>query len=216
MRLSPIRTNRMTSHRKHGNGQFSTLVCACADGMIRVNLLPVGPNILAIKYFLLGNPFNVWSSTAGIAIFFLVGFFYLLRWQRHYVDFTPVYLDHVHYAGVYPLIGWALHYLPFFIMGRYFAVPPQRLSCFLFAFRVLYLHHYLPALYFAILTEGFLFDHFTRNLNPKARLVVFAIAYIAVAATFIHFRDISFGMEGDNRKWKHLNWLPRWRIADRD
>jgi dolichyl-phosphate-mannose--protein O-mannosyl transferase len=80
---------------------------------------------------------------------------------------------------------------------------------------VLYVHHYLPALYFAILVEGFVFDHFTRNLNPTTKWGVFAIAYIAVAGTFIHFRDISFGMEGDASQWKHLNWLPKWRIADR-
>jgi dolichyl-phosphate-mannose-protein mannosyltransferase len=75
--------------------------------------------ISAIKYYLLGNPITVWSSTASIGIFGIVAAIYLLRWQRHYIDFTPAYLDHVHFAGIYPLIGWGLHYLPFFIMGRY-------------------------------------------------------------------------------------------------
>ena len=81
---------------------------------------------------------------------------------------------------------------------------------------VLYVHHYLPALYFAIMVEGFVFDHFTRNLNQTTKWAVFTIAYIAVAGTFIHFRDISFGMEGDSAQWKHLNWLRTWRIADQD
>jgi dolichyl-phosphate-mannose-protein mannosyltransferase len=202
----------MISLRKHGNGRSSTLACVCADGMIRVNSFWDTSLILAVKYFLLGNPFNVWSSTAGIAVFAIVGLIYILRWQRHYVDFTPAYLDHIHYAGLYPLIGWGLHYAPFFIMGRYTLYFLQNLMIF----SVLYVHHYLPALYFAILTEGFLFDHFTRNLTPKTRWIVFGIAYIFVVATFIHFRAISFGMEGDNKKWQHLNWLPKWRIADRD
>jgi len=74
--------------------------------------------IVAVKYFLLGNPINVWGSTASIVIGVAVAFIYLLRWQRHYIDFTPVYLEHAHYAGIYPLLGWILHYLPFFIMGR--------------------------------------------------------------------------------------------------
>src|ERR1700724_2663770 len=73
----------------------------------------------AIKYYLLGNPIVVWSSTASIGIFGIVAAIYFLRWQRHYIDFTPAYLDHIHFAGVYPLLGWGLHYLPFFIMGRY-------------------------------------------------------------------------------------------------
>jgi dolichyl-phosphate-mannose-protein mannosyltransferase len=59
------------------------------------------------------------------------------------------------------------------------------------------------------------FDHFTRNLSASAKWAVFSVAYIAVAGTFIHFKDISFGMEGDSAKWQHLNWLPNWRIADR-
>jgi dolichyl-phosphate-mannose-protein mannosyltransferase len=83
-------------------------------------------------------------------------------------------------------------------------------------FRVLYVHHYLPALYFAILVEGFVFDHFTRNLSPIPKWGVFAVAYVIVAGMFIHFKDISFGMEGSASQWKHLNWLPKWRIADRD
>lgn len=143
-------------------------------------------------------------------IFGLVAAIYLLRWQRHYIDFTPAYIDHVHYAGLYPLLAWGLHYVPFFIMGRYVLLFASTKSS------VLYVHHYLPALYFAILVEGFVLDHFTRNFSPKAKWIVFGIVYILVASTFIHFRDISFGMEGDASKWKHLNWLPKWRIADRD
>lgn len=81
---------------------------------------------------------------------------------------------------------------------------------------VLYVHHYLPALYFAILVEGFVIDHFTRRLGPTAKWAVFAVAYVLVAATFILFRDISFGMEGNASKWKYLNWLPNWRITDQD
>ena len=59
-------------------------------------------------------------------------------------------------------------------------------------------------------------DHFTRNLTQRTKWIVFAIFYILVIATFLHFKDISFGMEGDAGKWKHLNWLAKWRIADRD
>jgi len=79
---------------------------------------------------------------------------------------------------------------------------------------VLYVHHYLPALYFAILVEGFVIDHFTRNLNPTMKWSVFSVFYAAVIGTFILYRDISFGMEGDSAKWRHLNWLRTWRIAD--
>ena len=94
------------------------LVSVCVDGMRKVQSLIVLLTV-AIKYYLLGNPIVVWSSTASIGVFAIVAAIYLLRWQRHYIDFTPAYLDHIHFAGIYPLLGWGLHYLPFFIMGRY-------------------------------------------------------------------------------------------------
>ncbi len=119
MRLFLIQTNKMISLRKRGNGRFSTSDYVCVDGITKVTLRSKSLLISAIKYFLLGNPFNVWSSTASIGVFAIVAAIYILRWQRHYVDFTPAYIDHVHYAGLYPLLAWGLHYVPFFIMGRF-------------------------------------------------------------------------------------------------
>ena len=40
-------------------------------------------------------------------------------------------------SGCWLLLGWALHYLPFYLMGR-----------------VLYFHHYFPALMFSIMLGG--------------------------------------------------------------
>ena len=93
----------------------------------------------AIKYYLLGNPFNVWSSTLSIGIFGIVAAIYILRWQRHYIDFTPTYIDHIHYAGVYPLLAWGLHYIPFFIMGRYVLLLMQLNSVYC-TFIIIFLH----------------------------------------------------------------------------
>jgi C-terminal four TMM region of protein-O-mannosyltransferase len=122
MRSYRILISKMISLHKLGNGLFSMLACACVDGVMKVYSL--GRLTIAIKYYLLGNPINVWSSTVSIAVFGLVAAVYLLRWQRHYVDFTPAYLDHIHFAGIYPLLAWGLHYAPFFIMGRSFLINP--------------------------------------------------------------------------------------------
>lgn len=43
-------------------------------------------------------------------------------------------------SGCWLLLGWALHYLPFYLMGR-----------------VLYFHHYFPALIFSIMLGGMVF-----------------------------------------------------------
>jgi dolichyl-phosphate-mannose-protein mannosyltransferase len=150
-----------------------------------------------VKYFLLGNPIVYWGSTASLGGFGLLFVWYLFRWQRGYVDLTPADVDHIHYSGLYPVIGWGLHYLPFIIMAR-----------------VTYVHHYYPALYFAILTAGFCTDWVTRRLDVRLQWAVYTILYIAVISLFTIFRAVVFGMEGSNQQWAHLNWLSTWRIAN--
>ncbi|KAJ5231964.1 hypothetical protein N7468_004920 [Penicillium chermesinum] len=137
-----------------------------------------------VKYFLLG-------------VFGLLFLWYLLRWQRGYQDLSQADMDHIHYSGLYVFIGWVLHYLPFIIMGR-----------------VTYVHHYYPALYYAILTFSFCVDWITRRLNTKVSAVVYAILYTIVVGLFVHFRDIVFGMEGPNQQWAYLRWFSKWRISN--
>lgn len=150
-----------------------------------------------VKYFLLGNPLVYWGSTASLLCFGLIFAWYLIRWQRGYVDLSPSEIDQFHYAGIYPLIGWVLHYLPFVVMAR-----------------VTYVHHYYPALYFAILTAGFCVDWVTRKLSTKVQWAIYIPLYVAIIALFIVFKDIVFGMEGPNRQWQYLKWLSTWRISD--
>ncbi|KAG5439148.1 hypothetical protein PCANB_001447 [Pneumocystis canis] len=163
------------------------------------------------KFYMLGNPIVYWLSFASVLLFLGLVIFYTIRWKRHYIDFTPETLNHFHYSGVYPMLGWAFYYLPFFVIKRYlriyFLTP-------LTILRVLYLHHYFPALLFAILTTGFVFDHFTRSLPFILRNIVFITICLVVSTTFIYFRDITFGMKGPSTQWAHLQWLPSWKISN--
>ena len=81
--------------------------------LLNVGLRMCGWDDHIIKYFLLGNPLVYWGSTASLLIFVGMVAFYLIRWQRGYSDMTQRELEFFHYAGVYPVIGWWLHYLPF-------------------------------------------------------------------------------------------------------
>lgn len=71
-----------------------------------------------------------------------------------------------------------------------------------------------PALYFAILAFGFVFDHFTRPLNRTATWGVYGAMYALVIGMFVLFSPISFGMVGPSSQWAHLKWLSTWRMAD--
>ncbi|RKP00453.1 hypothetical protein CXG81DRAFT_29974 [Caulochytrium protostelioides] len=103
--------------------------------------------------------------------------------------------------------GWALHYLPFFLMGR-----------------VTYLHHYFPAVYFAIMAMMFLIDHgvsrvaAAKALAPAQReatkRLVFAGFSVAIVLIFLYFKDIVYGMHGPAHQWSGRRWLQSWKIHD--
>ncbi|KAI9923675.1 Protein O-mannosyltransferase 2 [Aspergillus wentii] len=150
-----------------------------------------------VKYYLLGNPFVYWGSTASLGVFGLLVSWYLVRWQRGYKELSQMEIDHIHYSGLYPVIGWILHYVPFIAMAR-----------------VTYVHHYYPALYYAILTFGFCVDWLTQRVSVKLKWVIYTSLYMIITAMFVYFRAIVFGIEGPSQQWSHLNWLSGWRIAN--
>ncbi|MCJ1230513.1 Protein O-mannosyltransferase 2 [Toensbergia leucococca] len=168
--------------------------------ILNVGLRMCGWDDHIVKYFLLGNPMVYWGSTLSLlSIGLLVGW-YLIRWQRGYDELKQADIDHIHYSGLYPVAGWVLHYLPFVAMAR-----------------VTYVHHYYPALYFAILTTGFVVNWLTRplaRLDKRVEWAVYGVLYAVIVGLFVLFRAVVFGMEGDNKNWRHLKWFDSWRITD--
>ena len=150
-----------------------------------------------VKYFLLGNPMVYWGSTVSLGVFALITAWYLVRWQRGYKDLSLKEIDHIHYSGLYPVLGWFLHYLPFVVMAR-----------------VTYVHHYYPALYFAILTFGFSADWMLRNKKPVVQYIAYGIMYAVVVGLYVLFIPICWGMTGSNKQYSHLKWFPGWRVSD--
>ncbi|CAI4218186.1 unnamed protein product [Parascedosporium putredinis] len=150
-----------------------------------------------VKYFLLGNPLVYWGSTASIGVFGLVVAWYLIRWQRGYKELSLQDIDHIHYAGIYPIIGWVLHYLPSAVMAR-----------------VTYVHHYYPALYFAVLIFAFLVDWFVRGKNKTVQYAVFGFLYTLTIGLYVYFIPICWGMTGPNRQYSYMKWFNNWRVSD--
>lgn len=150
-----------------------------------------------VKYFLLGNPLVYWSSAASLAVVIFIVAWYTIRWQRGYTELSPKDIEFIHYSAIYPLIGWFFHYFPFVIMAR-----------------VTYVHHYYPCLYFGILTAAFVVEWTTQKLGSKVRWGLYLVLYAITIGLFIYFRDIVFGMEGNNKQWNHLRWFHNWKITD--
>ncbi|KAI8971453.1 Dolichyl-phosphate-mannose-protein mannosyltransferase-domain-containing protein [Mycotypha africana] len=150
-----------------------------------------------IKYYLLGNPIVWWLSISAIIVFTVLTGFYFVRMQRKIFDLSKDKWEQYSYVGKTLFLGWFFHYIPFYIMGR-----------------VTYLHHYFPALYFSIFMVPFLLEHFTRN-SPKAVVyAAYAITYVAVIATFIHFAPVSFGLTGPITNYESLVWRDTWNLIE--
>lgn len=160
-----------------------------------VGLRMCGWDANTTKYFLLGNPLVYWFSTFSLVALGALVLYHLLRWQRSARVLDNKQVEHMIYAGIYPAIGWFLHYIPFFIMGR-----------------VLYVHHYFPALWFAILVGGYVFDFAASSLPKHARIALFVVAYVAIAGVFINFLPFTFGMDGEAGQWYRLKWLNTWNV----
>lgn len=165
--------------------------------ILNVGLRMCGWDDNIVKYFLLGNPLIYWGSTASLGAVGLLVVWYLLRWQRGFNDLKPAEIDHIHYSGLYPAVGWALHYLPFIAMAR-----------------VTYVHHYYPALYFSILTLGFIIDWLSRNQARAVQIAVYSVLYTATIGLYILFMPISWGMVGPSKNYSYLKWFDSWRISD--
>ncbi|CZS99956.1 hypothetical protein WAI453_003461 [Rhynchosporium graminicola] len=165
--------------------------------ILNVGLRMCGWDDSIVKYFLLGNPLVYWGSTASLGAIFLLVLWYLVRWQRGYTELKQWDIDQIRYAGLYPVLGWFLHYIPFVSMGR-----------------VTYVHHYYPALYFAILVFGFMVDWMTRSQRRSIQYAVYGVLYVVTIGLYIFFMPISWGMVGPNKNYSYMKWFESWRVTD--
>lgn len=101
------------------------------------------------QVYLIGNPVVWWSSSLAVVVYILFKGIAVLRWQRSCNDYANTTFKRFDYEIGTSVLGWALHYFPFYLMQRQ-----------------LFLHHYFPALVFAIIALCQVFDYLTARV-PK-------------------------------------------------
>ena len=94
------------------------------------------------------------------------------------------------------VIAWALHYLPFFLMQRQ-----------------LFLHHYLPSLWFAVLTFCAVFDFATSRLRPRTRIQIASVVLILVVWTWSHYSSLTYAGDWTRGKCEKAKWLRSWDFS---
>src|SRR3569833_2163187 len=135
------------------------------------------------QIYLMGNPLIWWSATGAVAIYVIFKGLAVLRWQRSCKDYANPLFKRFDYEIGTSVLGWAFHFFPFYLMQRQ-----------------LFLHHYFPALYFAIMAFVQFFDFATLR-NPFFGLrenqmigKTAAISFlVASAAEFIVFSPLAYG-----------------------
>ena len=136
------------------------------------------------QIYLIGNPIIWWSSTVAIGVYFVFKGLSVLRWQRGYDDYENVNFKRFDYEIGTSVLGWAFHYFPFYLMQRQ-----------------LFLHHYFPALYFAIMAMCQVYDFASNRVGGpfgirdtpaigRTGVVVFLAASIVA---FTLYAPLSYG-----------------------
>lgn len=152
------------------------------------------------KYFLIGNPAVTYVSTLSIGVLVVYYAIILWLWQRQRINYNVFEnnFNDLILQSIFPFVAWIFHYLPFIIMGR-----------------VTYLHHYVPAQYFATFVNGFIMEtliYKPLKKYPTIRWIVFGFSYAVTIGVFCYFSPLSMGMTGSVKEYSHLKLLSTWMI----
>jgi len=135
-------------------------------------------------------------SSAAIAGYVAVRGLLILRAQRGYRDFENTKVVKYDTLCGFLFMGWGLHYFPFFLMSRQ-----------------LFLHHYLPALYFAILLLCAVFDFLTSTLRPRWRLQIATVLIIFAIWNFSIFSPLVYGTTWTKEECRKAMWFRTWDFS---
>lgn len=143
--------------------------------------------------YLIGTPIIWWLSFVSIIACGVVHVVLFLRDRRGCRDrllgSRERYLESVGFLSV----GWLLHWFPFFLMGRQ-----------------LFLHHYLPALWLAILAFVGTLDLFTRRLGRKLRQVLIIGLLLIVIRMYFQYSHLAYGTPWTRHGCERSKWLGSW------
>jgi dolichyl-phosphate-mannose-protein mannosyltransferase len=145
------------------------------------------------KFFMLGTP-TVWWGGSMATVVLGASLVALILLSKRKMVATNDY-QHYLYQLKITLGGWALHYLPFFLMGR-----------------VTYVHHYYPALIYGILCFGVMFDGAVKRASGRTRAIAALVYGALTALNFVYFSPMAYGMNGASVAYKGRQWMKSWNL----
>ncbi|KAA8582270.1 hypothetical protein FQN60_009010 [Etheostoma spectabile] len=169
-----------------------------------------GVNDTEYRVYLLGNPVVWWMNLASLGLYPIMVAVVSIALQRGF-SLSQKRIEHsvvLMRGGGLLLLGWLLHYAPFYTMGR-----------------VLYYHHYFPAMLFSSMLTGITFDILLKSTDLILRppysdllqqlgqmVLLFSVLY-----SFYLFHPLSYGMTGPlahepGSTMAGLKWMDSWEF----
>ncbi|KAI8848349.1 hypothetical protein BC829DRAFT_394251, partial [Chytridium lagenaria] len=145
------------------------------------------------QIYLIGNPIVWWSSSLVIFVYLVVFGVKLLLAKRQVDLFLSPFLDKAFGSCFLLFSGWFFHYFPFFLMSRQ-----------------LFLHHYFPALYFAILLIGGLFELLTIRYESRSRWILVGLLCFLAFWVFWDLSPLTYGSQMSRRRCERIKWGRHW------
>ncbi|CAH1126628.1 unnamed protein product [Ceutorhynchus assimilis] len=160
------------------------------------------------RIYLLGNPIIWWSNLVFILLFLGMFLINAIKLQRGYIKSFSEPQKQKLKACAWLFIGWLLHYVPFWAMGR-----------------VLYFHHYFPALLFSSMITGIMIDYLLEEIskfrnNSMSKTIyhtLFGLILSVFCYSFYLFAPLAYGMSGPsanepNSTMHGLKWFDTWEF----
>ncbi|KAF9967783.1 hypothetical protein BGZ70_008261 [Mortierella alpina] len=150
----------------------------------------------------MGNPLLWWAATASVVLYMASCLWSTIKYltakqativERDRFGITPFYAVA---SGAF-FAGWAIHYVPFFFMTRQ-----------------VFLHHYLPSLYFSILLFVSRLDRSWQRWPARVRYLAGIALMAAVFMSYYHFAPLAYGSDfGSRAQCERLRALGGWQFT---
>lgn len=143
--------------------------------------------------YFLGNVAVYFTGILVIVFFAAKYAFYLLRHLNPFKipneqsSVTKFYFITLQYAS-----GWFFSFFPYFQMTR-----------------LLFAHHYLPSVFFMILTTA-QFMEYQATVRPVTSHVLMVTIGVAAAFVFVRFFPLVYGLHWEVSQCQHAKWFPTW------
>jgi dolichyl-phosphate-mannose-protein mannosyltransferase len=79
--------------------------------------------------------------------------------------------------------------------------------------RQLFLHHYLPSLYFSILCFCAVFDYVTSSVRPRVKLQAAAVVLVLAIWAFAYFSPLTYADHWTKGRCEKAKWLKSWDFS---